>query len=295
MSQTSLPPLYKPASNAFQAPFAYYKPGKAPASFARSANIEQLIADGQLGFQFIPLRESEDDRPTAQQLKFDGAIPLVVAYAIEGFEPSASSNLTLERSGPFRVVNRETGAEVAKGLYTYDELLRQHKVGNVALPAGVKQVRYTYILLDGVVYRLKLNSTLERGIELAVKQVYIAAGSKANKVYTSQLCQDEHFWSLSQLRDKAGKPVFVQVTKEGNRLPQGHSGDVYFMPHLEAKFITDAALIEQVKALRAKIRDSFLQPRPIVNDALNEDGEIATKQVSLPAIEDQAPANDLPF
>lgn len=289
MSQIQIPSLYNSKGSAFKAPFAYYKPGKAPASFARSANVAQLIADGQLGFFFIPLRESEDDRPTAQPLEFMNAIPLLVAYAVEGFEPSAASNLSLERSGPFRVTSRDSGAEIAKGEYTYDELMRQHKVGGVALPAGIKQVRYAYFYMNENVYRLKLNSTLERGIELAVKQVYMSQGAKVGSVYVTQLCQEEHFWSLSQLSE-SGVPLFVQITKDGARAPKGYSGDIYFMPHLKAQFINDGDLIARIKALREQIRTSFVAPRP-------ETVEHETEPVrqALPSIDEPDVKNDLPF
>lgn len=289
MSQVQLPSLYASKSAAFKAPFAYFKPSKAPAAFARSANVTQLIKDGQLGFFFIPLRDNEDDRPTAQALAFENAVPLLVAYAVEGFEPSASSNLSLDRSGPFRVVNKENGAEIARGEYSYDEVMRQHKVGSVPLPAGIKLVRYTYIYINGNTYRLKLNSTLERGIELAVKQVYLSQGAKVGSVYVTQLCQEEHFWSLSQLNEN-GVPSFVQITKEGERAQKGYSGDIYFMPHIRAQFISDAELTAKIKALREQIRASFIAPRTDTDEHAEP-----TATQALPSIDFVEEKNDLPF
>ena len=289
---TSLPPLVSSSKGLYRAPFALYKPGKAPASFARNADIRRLIEDNHLGFFYFPMREDESAAPSMQPLIFSGAVPLVVAYRIEGFEPKSYSNLSLSKQGPFRVIDADSGHEIAKGEYAYDEFARQHKVGGIALPNGVKQVRYIYVLISDTVYRLKMNSTLEKGISNAIAEVYNSAGVKVSRVYASHLCQDEHFWSISQVIDSQGSPSFSRVTKEGMLLPIRYNGDAYFMPNLKAEFIQDPSLIEKINNLRLQIRNSFLEPRPAADGEFVEQESQKTKP--LPAI-DPAAEEDLPF
>lgn len=305
MSNSVKIPALGQTSDRLKFNFCLYRPGRLQAIMAKNPGIlSQLIQSGEIGFRVKPIPKHEDDRPEYQAFEFKGFRVLAVVYSIEGYdrEPTHSSNLSLSPTGPFRVYARGSGAVEAEGIYRYDEASRTHTINGKALPLSCKRCMYVIGMADGVegLIRMKVSATLRRAMEAAVINAYKQQGQQPPKyVALRDLCSEAHFWQFTQ-RTSGGSPQFVATTIDG-KVHKGH-GDAYMMPVLDAEYITDEGIREEMRQQRKAIEAAF--NKPSTESALDEvftDEVEEAPAVALPAIEAaqspqvQAAVNDLPF